>query len=65
MIFQALELQVLLEEEERRGQEAGLESISGAPSATQISGLFTTVPIQPQPQFRPLISASQLQGYEF
>jgi hypothetical protein len=65
MKFQALELQTLLDEQERHDQLAGLGSTSGAPSCAPISGPFTTVPIQPQSHFKPQLSASQLQGYEY
>ncbi|KAF9777400.1 hypothetical protein BJ322DRAFT_1063545 [Thelephora terrestris] len=62
---EALELQALLDEEEHRDQQAGLGSTLSAPSCAPISGPFTTVPIHPQPPYRPLISASHLQGYEY
>lgn len=62
---QALELQALLDEEEHHDQEAILGSISSALPCASISGPFTTVPIQQQSHFKPQLSASQLQGYEY
>jgi hypothetical protein len=62
MIFQALELQAMLDEDELYDQEVGSGTTSGAPSVT---GPFTTVPIQPQSHFQPQLSASQLQEYEY
>ena len=66
-LSQALELQALLDQEERHGQDAGLfdPMTSSAPSRAVMSGPFTSEPIQSQPQFRPQLSASQLQGYEY
>lgn len=64
MQFQALELQALLDQEERHDRETGPEP-SSASSCTPISSPFTTVPIQSRSQFRPQLAASQLQGYEY
>ncbi|KAF9650487.1 hypothetical protein BDM02DRAFT_3127646 [Thelephora ganbajun] len=54
--IQALELQALLDGEERHGLET---------SSTPISSPFTALPIQFQSHFQPQLSASQLQGYEY
>ena len=64
MQFQALELQALLDEEERHGQGAGIGT-SSASSCTPMPSPFTTVPVQSQSHLQPQLSASQLQGYEY
>ena len=64
MRFQALELQALLDEEERHGQGAGIGTSSASPCAPMPSP-FTTVPVQSQSHLQLQLSASQLQGYEY